>query len=81
MSHDAPPRPVTMMGGSKEDEYKLCLKGLRKFFEKYPSLDTAGKMATIKCVVVLCAREARPPSSLSLTLLTLSPPCALTAPT
>jgi L-methionine (R)-S-oxide reductase len=57
------PRPVTMTGGSKEDEYKLCLKGLRKFFEKYPSLDTAGKMATIKCVAVGSpASRARAPS-------------------
>jgi L-methionine (R)-S-oxide reductase len=56
-----------MTGGSKEDEYKLCLKGLRKFFEKYPSLDTAGKMATIKCVAVGSQPASRaspvPPSS------------------
>ncbi len=55
-------RPTTMTGGSKEDEYKLCIKGLEKFFGKYPGLDTAGKMATIKCVKEGAGNGHRSPS-------------------
>jgi hypothetical protein len=40
-------KPITFVTSSKEEEYKLVLKGLDKFFAKY-EVDTVGRMATIK---------------------------------
>ncbi len=44
---------MTFTGGPKDKEYERVIKELDKFFAKYP-VDTAGRMATVKCVAWRC---------------------------